>query len=56
MNLATATFSGKIARISPANSKSTGEVADRPWIIWLEVELQLDEKIQLQSRLKLARD
>ena len=55
MNLATATFSGKIARISPVNSKYTGEVADRPWIIWLEVELQQDKKpvlVRFQTKQK----
>ena len=40
MNLASATFSGKIARIAPSSSKYVGEPADRPWIIWLEVELK----------------
>ena len=43
LNLATATFSGKVARIAPTNSKYEGNENDRRWYIWLEVSLAKDK-------------
>ena len=39
-NCATATFSGKVARIAPTNSSYQGDADKRSWIIWLEVQLK----------------
>ena len=44
LNLATATFCGKIARIAPANSNYQGHTDEQPWKIWLEVQLQKNKQ------------